>query len=160
VSLCERLVPRPQVVVITGQLTATRAAEFSRRCEVLPKPATIGALVHVLELEERNVMSVFAQLHGLSPRETEALRHLLRNAPMEATSDDVPLKRSSFRTYKRRIAGKLGLEGESGIVQHFLSWLTDPASCPHTELEGVLRQSQPPPPPTSWTPRPETIEAE
>jgi hypothetical protein len=64
------------------------------------------------------------------------------------------------RTYKRRIAGKLGLEGESGIVQHFLSWLTDPATCPHTELEGVLRQSQPPPPPTSWTPPPETIEAE
>jgi hypothetical protein len=65
----------------------------------------------------------------------------------------------TYRTYKRRIATKLGLTGEKDILKRLLQWIVDPSTGPHVEVQRAIRRSEPPPEPRGMAPA-ESIEAE
>jgi DNA-binding NarL/FixJ family response regulator len=120
----EQIRPRPQVVVMTGNPTSDRAASFFGKCAFLPKPVSVGALLHVLEHKDR--ASAFARRFELTERETQVLRLVLRGAPLMQAAETLSMRYDTYRTHKRRIIKKIGGSSDRDVHERFYGWLEDP----------------------------------
>src|SRR6185295_11418741 len=66
VRACESLTPRPNIIVLSGNIDSRRALTLTGRCLYLPKPVAAATLVDALR-RRRDPIGLFCEAYDLTP---------------------------------------------------------------------------------------------
>jgi DNA-binding NarL/FixJ family response regulator len=124
VSACESLSPRPNIVVLSGNLDSRRAFELAGRCLYLPKPVAATTLVEALE-QKRDPIGNFVEHYGLSTREKDALVAAVHGFGNEEAADQLGVSKEALRKRWRHICEKTGCSGQQRVLAKIIRELRD-----------------------------------
>ena len=122
VRACESLSPRPNIVVLSGNIDSRRALDLSGRCLYLPKPVGSKTLLEALR-RRRDPISDFVEAHGLTPRERDVLDREVVTATLTAHAEAVARRLRHDGFQGRTVTLKVKL----GKARGFRSSRTDPS---------------------------------
>lgn len=87
----------------------------------LQGPAGEGPIAVVLERADRHqTASLLLAAHGLSPREAEVARLVLRGTPTTAIADALHISRHTVQDHLKAVFDKVGVRSRRDLVGHLL----------------------------------------
>jgi DNA-binding NarL/FixJ family response regulator len=126
--------PAPTTAVVTAHLDAQVSLILARMgVFYFPKPFAAPDLQELMVLVERRrsgVAETFAQTHGLSPRETEALRHSLERRSLRKAAAAMAISTNTLKEYWIRIFEKTGLRSQADVVRAAVAQSARPSRRP------------------------------
>jgi DNA-binding NarL/FixJ family response regulator len=135
VRACESLSPRPNIVVLSGNIDSRRALDLAGRCLSLPKPVAAKTLVEALR--RRDPLSDFARTHGLSEKEKEALLVAVNGLFNEEAATALGVTKEGLRKRWRQICAKTGCNTPQRVLAKIIRDLIDPSRAPMPQHPGV-----------------------
>jgi DNA-binding NarL/FixJ family response regulator len=159
VRACETLSPRPNIVVLSGNIDSRRALDLSGRCLYLPKPIGSKTLLEALR-RRRDPINDFVQEHGLTARERDAVLVAASGLFNEEAADALGVTKEGLRKRWRQICAKTGCTTQQRVLAKIIRDLSDE---PPKGSSGLYRRvSSPPGPPDALLSRAngETVRSE
>jgi two-component system chemotaxis response regulator CheY len=151
VKACESLSPRPNIIVLSGNIDSRRALDLSGRCLYLPKPVGSKTLLEALQ-RRRDPISDFVAEHGLTPRERDAVVVAANGLFNEEAADALGVTKEGLRKRWRQICAKTGCTTQQRVLAKIIRDLSDDK--PQAASSGLYRRiSQPPAAPASQRPK-------
>jgi DNA-binding NarL/FixJ family response regulator len=124
VRACESLRPRPNIVVLSGNIDSRRALELSGRCLYLPKPVTAETLVNALR-KRAGALGNFVDRHQLTTRERDAISVAVHGLFNEEAARALGVTNEGLRKRWRRICRKTGCATQQRVLAKIVRELTD-----------------------------------
>ncbi len=151
VKACESLSPRPNIIVLSGNIDSRRALELSGRCLYLPKPVGSKTLLEALR-RRRDPISDFVTQHGLTARERDAVVVAANGLFNEEAADALGVTKEGLRKRWRQICSKTGCSTQQRVLAKIIRDLSD--DTPQGSSGLYRRVSSPPAAPDSQRDRP------
>jgi DNA-binding NarL/FixJ family response regulator len=126
VRACESLTPRPNIIVLSGNIDSRRALELSGRCLYLPKPVGATTLLDALR-RRKDPITDFVQEHGLTPLEREALLAAASGLFNDEAASALGVTREGLRKRWRRICTKTGCTTQQRVLAKLIRDLSQEA---------------------------------
>jgi len=147
VRACESLSPRPNIIVLSGNIDSRRALDLSGRCLYLPKPVGSKTLLEALR-RRRDPITDFVEQHGLTARERDAVVVAASGLFNEEAADALGVTKEGLRKRWRQICAKTGCTTQQRVLAKIIRDLSDEA--PRGGSSGLYRRiSTAPGPPDS-----------
>jgi DNA-binding NarL/FixJ family response regulator len=124
VRACESLSPRPNIVVLSGNIDSRRALDLSGRCLYLPKPVGSKTLLEALRRKGDPINDFVAQ-HGLTTRERDAVIVAANGLFNEEAADALGVTKEGLRKRWRQICAKTGCTTQQRVLAKIIRDLTD-----------------------------------
>lgn len=121
---CEALAPRPNVVVLSGNIDSRRALDLAGRCLYLPKPVAAKTLVEALQ-RRRDPIADFVAQHGLTPREREAIVVAVHGFFNEDAAEALGVSKEGLRKRWRQICAKTGCATQQRVLAKIIRALSE-----------------------------------
>lgn len=125
VRACESLSPRPNIVVLSGNIDSRRALALSGRCLYLPKPVAAATLVDALR-RRRDPIGLFCETYDLTPRERDALIAAVHGLGNEEAATLLGVSKEALRKRWRHICKKTDCGGQQRVLAKIIRELNDP----------------------------------
>src|SRR5689334_23176345 len=125
VRACESLSPRPNIVVLSGNIDSRRAIALSGRCLYLPKPVAAATLVEALR-RRRDPIGTFVDTYGLTSRERDALIAAVHGLGNEEAATLLGVSKEALRKRWRHICKKTDCSGQQRVLAKLIRELNDP----------------------------------
>jgi DNA-binding NarL/FixJ family response regulator len=125
VRACESLSPRPNIVVLSGNIDSRRALVLSGRCLYLPKPVAAATLVDALR-RRRDPIGLFCETYDLTPRERDALVAAVHGLGNEEAAALLGVSKEALRKRWRHICKKTDCGGQQRVLAKIIRELNDP----------------------------------
>jgi len=124
-SHTEQTKHRPWVIVIATpqSLDGHRILSLRGRCEILPKPVIMDALLAMLAESALSGVGHYADAFGLSPQERLVLDRAVAGMDDAQISAATDCSHSTVKSYWARIYSKLGVKGRDKAMAHLARWL-------------------------------------
>lgn len=148
VSACESLTPRPNIIVLSGNIDSRIALLLSGRCLYLPKPVAAATLVDALR-RRRDPIGMFVEHYGLTTRERDALIAAVHGLGNEEAATLLGVSKEALRKRWRHICKKTDCGGQQRVLAKIIRELNDGPS----RASGLYPTAMPVPV-TDSTPRP------
>jgi DNA-binding NarL/FixJ family response regulator len=124
VRACESLSPRPNIIVLSGNIDSRRALDLSGRCLYLPKPVGSKTLLEALR-RKRDPINDFVAQHGLTARERDAVIVAANGLFNEQAADALGVTKEGLRKRWRQICAKTGCTTQQRVLAKIIRDLTD-----------------------------------
>jgi DNA-binding NarL/FixJ family response regulator len=150
VRACESLSPRPNIVVLSGNIDSRRALTLTGRCLYLPKPVAAATLVDALR-RRRDPIGMFVETYGLTARERDALVAAVHGLGNEEAATLLGVSKEALRKRWRHICKKTECGGQQRVLAKIIRELNDPparSSGLYPTAMPVESSSPTPPPPS------------
>jgi DNA-binding NarL/FixJ family response regulator len=125
VRACESLSPRPNIIVLSGNIDSRRALTLTGRCLYLPKPVAAATLVDALR-RRRDPIGIFVQTYGLTDRERDALIAAVHGLGNEEAAALLGVSKEALRKRWRHICKKTECGGQQRVLAKIIRELNDP----------------------------------
>jgi DNA-binding NarL/FixJ family response regulator len=145
---CESLTPRPNVVVLSGNIDSRRALELAGRCLYLPKPIAAKTLLDALR-KRKDPIGEFAEEHGLTDRERDAVFIAVQGLFNDEAAEALGVTKEGLRKRWRQICNKTGCSTQQRVLAKIIRDLSDD-SARQSGLYPSVTSTRPP------SPKPET----
>jgi len=130
VTACESLTPRPNIIVLSGNIDSRIALQLSGRCLYLPKPVAAGTLVEALR-RRRDPIGVFVEHHGLTARERDAVIAAVHGLGNEEAATLLGVSKEALRKRWRHICKKTDCAGQQRVLAKIIRELNEPPVRPN-----------------------------
>ncbi len=124
VEAASELNPWPVVVVVTAFLDAAYALALSRLGALYaPKPFSteeLGEMMRIVEERRHDYPVRYGRIHGLSGRETEAVRHALKGLSHGAAARAMGVSVTTIKTLWHRIFRKTGFSTHQKVISDLI----------------------------------------
>ncbi len=124
VKACESLSPRPNIIVLSGNIDSRRALDLSGRCLYLPKPVGSKTLLEALR-RRRDPISDFVVEHGLTARERDAVVVAANGLFHEEAAEALGVTKEGLRKRWRQICAKTGCTTQQRVLAKIIRDLSD-----------------------------------
>ena len=124
VRACESLSPRPNIVVLSGNIDSRRALTLSGRCLYLPKPVAAATLVDALR-RRRDPIGLFVEQYDLTPRERDALIAAVHGLGNEEAATLLGVSKEALRKRWRHICKKTACSGQQRVLAKIIRELNE-----------------------------------
>jgi DNA-binding NarL/FixJ family response regulator len=114
---------RPPVLLVTDDYRASTVVNLTRVGDmVLPAPLAPETLLAAVDLllTRRDEIARFARNYGLSPRETDLLRHAVLGLNNDEAAAALGCSRGTVATFWHRIFRKTGVSGQRDVMIRLL----------------------------------------
>jgi DNA-binding NarL/FixJ family response regulator len=125
VRACESLTPRPNIIVLSGNIDSRRALALTGRCLYLPKPVAAATLVEAL-CRRRDPIGIFVDAYGLTARERDALVAAVHGLGNEEAATLLGVSKEALRKRWRHICKKTDCSGQQRVLAKLIRELNDP----------------------------------
>lgn len=125
VRACESLSPRPNIVVLSGNIDSRRALSLSGRCLYLPKPVAAATLVEALR-RRRDPIGLFVESYELTQRERDALVAAVHGLGNDESATLLGVSKEALRKRWRHICKKTGCGGQQRVLAKLIRELNNP----------------------------------
>lgn len=149
VRACESLTPRPNIIVLSGNIDSRRALNLSGRCLYLPKPVAAATLVDALR-RRRDPIGTFVEQYGLTSRERDALIAAVHGLGNEEAATLLGVSKEALRKRWRHICKKTGCGGQQRVLAKIIRELNEGP----TRASGLYPTAMPVTGPSSNAPPP------
>jgi DNA-binding NarL/FixJ family response regulator len=141
VRACESLSPRPNIIVLSGNIDSRRALDLSGRCLYLPKPVGSKTLLEALQ-KRRDPINDFVEAHGLTARERDAVIVAANGLFNEEAADALGVTKEGLRKRWRQICAKTGCTTQQRVLAKLIRNLSDDSP---RSSSGLYRRISTPP---------------
>jgi len=155
VRACESLTPRPNIVVLSGNIDSRRALDLSGRCLYLPKPVAAATLVDALR-RRRDPIGMFVEQYALTTRERDALIAAVHGLGNEEAAALLGVSKEALRKRWRHICKKTGCGGQQRVLAKIIRELNEGP----TRSSGLYPTAMPVTGPSSNAPPPSVRSAQ
>ncbi|HEX7668016.1 MAG TPA: DNA-binding response regulator [Polyangiaceae bacterium] len=124
VKACESLTPRPNIVVLSGNIDSRRALELSGRCLYLPKPVAAKTLLDALR-KRKDALGEFVDQHGLTSRERDAIFVAVQGLFNDEAAQALGVTKEGLRKRWRQICNKTGCTTQQRVLAKIIRELSD-----------------------------------
>ncbi len=124
VRACESLSPRPNVIVLSGNIDARRALDLAGRCLYLPKPVGASTLLEAVR-RKRDPIGAFVEANGLTSLERDALLMAANGLFKDEAAQALGVTREGLRKRWRRICAKTGCPTPQRVLAKIIRELSD-----------------------------------
>ena len=145
VRACESLTPRPNIIVLSGNIDSRRALDLAGRCLYLPKPVAASTLLEALR-RKRDPIGAFVEANGLTALERDALLVAANGVFKDDAAQALGVTREGLRKRWRRICEKTGCSTPQRVLAKIIRELSD-------DLPAVVTASRPRPARSRSSPR-------
>ncbi|HVU02347.1 MAG TPA: response regulator [Polyangiaceae bacterium] len=148
VRACESLTPRPNIVVVSGNIDSRRALELAGRCLYLPKPIAAKTLLEALR-KRKDPIGEFTERYGLSPRERDAILVAVQGLFNEDAADALGVTKEGLRKRWRQICSKTGCTTQQRVLAKIIRDLSDDPARSSGFFPSITSTRPPAPRPTA-----------
>jgi DNA-binding NarL/FixJ family response regulator len=127
VRACESLKPRPNVVVLSGNIDSRRALDLSGRCLYLPKPVAARTLLEALR-KRKDALGEFVVEYGLTSRERDAIFVAVQGLFNDEAADALGVTKEGLRKRWRQICNKTGCTTQQRVLAKIIRDLSEDSS--------------------------------
>jgi DNA-binding NarL/FixJ family response regulator len=121
---CESLAPRPNVIVVSGNIDSRRALDLAGRCLYLPKPVASKTLLEALK-RRRDPIGQFVEQHGLTTRERDAIFMAVHGLFNDEAADALGVTKEGLRKRWRQICSKTGCSSQQRVLAMIIRELSE-----------------------------------
>jgi DNA-binding NarL/FixJ family response regulator len=143
VRACESLTPRPNIVVLSGNIDSRRALDLAGRCLYLPKPVAAKTLLDALK-KRKDPLGEFADQHGLTQREKDAILVAVQGLFNDEAAEALGVTKEGLRKRWRQICNKTGCTTQQRVLSKIIRDLSDDTSR-QSGLYPTISSTRPPP---------------
>jgi DNA-binding NarL/FixJ family response regulator len=127
VRACESLTPRPNIVVLSGNIDSRRALDLAGRCLYLPKPVAAKTLLDALK-KRKDPLGEFAEHYGLTQREKDAILVAVQGLFNDEAAEALGVTKEGLRKRWRQICNKTGCTTQQRVLAKIIRDLSEDSS--------------------------------
>jgi DNA-binding NarL/FixJ family response regulator len=142
VRACESLKPRPNIVVLSGNIDSRRALDLSGRCLYLPKPVAARTLLEALR-KRKDALGEFVAEYGLTSKERDAIFVAVQGLFNDEAADALGVTKEGLRKRWRQICNKTGCTTQQRVLAKIIRDLSEDSS--GSGLFPTITSARPPP---------------
>jgi DNA-binding NarL/FixJ family response regulator len=124
VRACESLKPRPNIVVLSGNIDSRRALDLSGRCLYLPKPVAARTLLEALR-KRKDALGEFVVEYGLTAKERDAIFVAVQGLFNDEAADALGVTKEGLRKRWRQICNKTGCTTQQRVLAKIIRDLSE-----------------------------------
>ena len=124
VRACESLTPRPNIVVLSGNIDSRRALDLSGRCLYLPKPIAAKTLLDALR-KRKDALGEFVEQYKLTARERDAIFVAVQGLFNDEAASALGVTKEGLRKRWRQICTKTGCTTQQRVLAKIIRELSD-----------------------------------